>query len=99
MTRNYQVFVQLYDPLSQTVPAQLDTAPDCAINPTTRWEPGWVVPDAHIVALPTDLEPGLELTILVGMYDLLTFDRLPVPGWPNGAVELGKIEIGTMKDG
>ncbi|MEM7802105.1 MAG: glycosyltransferase family 39 protein, partial [Chloroflexota bacterium] len=86
--RNFQAFVQLFDPQTSEVVAQFDTAPDCAVQPTTRWEPGQIVRDAHPVDLPTTLPSGTELQVLVGMYDLLTIERLPVNGDPGGALHL-----------
>ncbi|UCG23674.1 MAG: glycosyltransferase family 39 protein [Chloroflexota bacterium] len=87
--RNYQVFVHLYD---DRLWAQHDGAPECGINPTTRWEPGQIVADPHIVELPADLPAG-SIPLLVGMYDLLTEERLSVTGSPNGAIQLTEVSI------
>ncbi|MFZ0545440.1 MAG: glycosyltransferase family 39 protein, partial [Candidatus Promineifilaceae bacterium] len=69
---NKQVFVHLFD---DEVEAQDDSAPECAVNPTTRWEPGQIIVDPHVITIPADLQPG-SLQLIVGMYDLLTKDRL-----------------------
>jgi hypothetical protein len=71
---NKQVFVHLYDGYMW---AQHDGAPECGINPTTRWEPGQIIADPHILLLPVDLSVN-NVPLLVGMYDLISEDRLIV---------------------
>jgi hypothetical protein len=90
LQRNYQVFVHLYD--GQKLWAQHDGAPECTINATTRWEPGQYIPDQHIVSIPDDIPLG-SMPITVGMYDLLTLERLTVPGAPENAVHLADVQI------
>jgi hypothetical protein len=87
--RNYQAFVHLYD---GRLWAQHDGAPECGINPTTRWERGQIIADPHIVDLPTDLPEG-SIPLLVGMYDLLTETRLPVAGSPDSAIRLTELTV------
>ncbi len=70
--QNYQVFTHLFD---GEMRAQHDGTPDCGIMPTTRWEPGQIIRDAHVIDLPLDIKEG-EVPLLVGMYNLLTSDRL-----------------------
>lgn len=91
LTRNYQAFVHLYDD-KQERQYQHDSAPECAVMPTTRWEPGQVIPDPHLVFLPPDASLG-SLPVWVGMYDLLTLDRLPVPDQANNIIPLTEIEV------
>lgn len=74
MTRNYQVFVHLYD---GAMWAQHDGAPDCDVQPTSGWEPGQIVRDAHRLELSPDT-PRTDIPLLAGMYDLITLERLPV---------------------
>ncbi len=90
LERNYQAFVHLYD---GELWAQHDGAPACAIWPTTRWEPGQIVADPHIIELPLEMPAG-PMPVLVGLYDLLTEDRLPVDGDPGGALRLTQIDVG-----
>ncbi|MFW6068889.1 MAG: hypothetical protein ACOC9E_04835, partial [Chloroflexota bacterium] len=45
--------------------------------PTSGWEPGQIVRDAHRLELETDA-PVAEIPVLVGMYDLITLERLVV---------------------
>jgi hypothetical protein len=87
--RNYQAFVHLYD---GRLWAQHDGAPECGINPTTRWEPGQIIADPHIVELPADLPAG-SFPIVVGMYDLLTEARLPVAGSADDTIRVTELTI------
>ena len=72
--RNKQVFVHLFDGFMW---AQHDGAPECAINPTTRWEVGQIIPDPHILELSDEMEVD-NVPLLVGMYDLISKDRMRV---------------------
>jgi hypothetical protein len=72
-THNYQVFVHLSQ--GTNILAQGDGAPECAINPTTRWEPGQIITDPHLVDLPETL-PADSLSLTVGLYDLITLERM-----------------------
>jgi hypothetical protein len=83
--QNYQAFVHLFD---GELRAQHDGAPECAFNPTTRWEPGQIITDPHIIPLLTDV-PDIETSLLVGMYNLVTGERLTVPGTSDNVVRLG----------
>jgi hypothetical protein len=89
LDRNYQVFVHLYDGQMR---AQDDGAPECAYNPTTRWEPGQIIVDPHIVDLPDDF-PDHEVPLLVGLYDLITEDRLEIQGNIDDAILLRMLKI------
>ena len=89
LSRNYQVFTHLYD---GRLWAQHDGAPQCASNPTTFWEPGQVILDAHLLSIPADAPTG-PMPLLVGMYDLITEERLSVPGAADAAVHLTDVEI------
>jgi len=79
MQTSYQVFTHLYD---GTMWGQHDSAPGCGLWPTTRWEPGRLVRDDHLIPIAPDAPAG-EVPLLVGMYDLGTGARLPVVG-PDG---------------
>jgi MFS family permease len=89
MARNKQVFVHLFD---GALWAQHDGAPECDINPTTRWEPGQIIPDTHFVSLPDDMPTGPK-PLLVGMYDLLTGERLSVPQTADNAIYLTDVDV------
>jgi hypothetical protein len=78
-----KVFVHVLDEGGALV-AQHDAEPAAWQRPTTGWQPGQEVVDAHGIALPPDLPPG-RYTLAVGMYRL-SGQRLPVSrdGRPEG---------------
>ncbi|MCA9872006.1 MAG: hypothetical protein KC441_00050, partial [Anaerolineales bacterium] len=86
---NYQVFTHLYD---GEMRAQHDGAPECGIMPTTRWEPGQLIPDPHIMMIPLDTPPG-EYPLSVGMYNLITEERLVVEETDQDTIELTAVTI------
>lgn len=87
--RNYQVFVHLFQ---GTMWAQDDSAPDCAMQPTSGWEPGQIVRDTHFLTLAAGT-PATDLPLTVGLYDLITSQRLPVPETGVDAVHLTDIRV------
>jgi hypothetical protein len=87
--RNYQVFVHLFQ---GTMWAQDDSAPDCAMQPTSGWEPGQIVRDAHFLTLAPDT-PATEIPLTVGLYDLITSDRLPVLETGEDTVQLTDVRV------
>ncbi len=90
LERNYQVFTHLYDGVMR---GQHDGAPECAINPTTRWEPGQIIPDPHEIEIGPDTPTG-RIPLFVGMYDLITADRLAVQSAVNDAIHLVDVIVG-----
>lgn len=89
LSRNYQAFVHLTD---GNLLAQHDGAPECDINPTTRWEPGQIIADPHLIAVPADAANGAP-ELFAGMYDLLTGERLTISEMPDNLVRLTNIAI------
>ncbi len=87
---NYQVFVHLYD---GEMWAQHDGAPDCNIRPTSGWEPGQIVRDAHQITLSPQTPTG-EIPLLAGMYDLLSGARQTVLGLDADHVHLTNLRVG-----
>ncbi|MBN1180141.1 MAG: DUF2142 domain-containing protein [Anaerolineae bacterium] len=73
---DYTVFVHLTDAAGAIV-AQHDGVPRTGRYPTRAWQVGDVVPDAHVLELPT-LPAGEPLHLSVGMYLPATVARLPV---------------------
>jgi hypothetical protein len=88
--RNYQVFTHLTKPSGLV--AQHDGAPACALAPTSGWEPGEIIRDEHDIPVGQDAPPG-AVQLVVGMYDLITLDRLALAGTPDDALSLAEIEI------
>ncbi|MFQ5611706.1 MAG: ArnT family glycosyltransferase, partial [Anaerolineae bacterium] len=73
---DYTVFVQVLDADGRRV-AGWDSQPLHGYLPTSAWQPGQIIPDRMDVPLPEDLPPGVY-TLITGMYDPETLERLPV---------------------
>jgi len=73
---SYTVFVHLLDEQGDIV-AQRDSVPGQGTLPTTSWVEGEVILDAYEIPVSSDVPPG-TYTIIVGMYDASTAERLPM---------------------
>jgi hypothetical protein len=93
---DYKTFVHLTDAALTQQPSQHDGDPGGGFTPTTRWLPGELVPDAHLLTLPTDLAPGRYL-LWSGMYEHDTVRNLTVRSseapTADNRVLLGEIEV------
>lgn len=76
ITERYKLFLHLLDG-SGGLAAQTDAEPLGNLLPTDRWEMGQTVTDRIGVLLPPDLPPG-EYALVMGLYHLVTGERLPV---------------------
>ncbi len=74
LDKDYSVFVHLRRD-NQTV-AQSDSYPAAGYYPTHLWRPGDVVADEHL--LTATATPGEGYSLVVGLYDLPTLERLQV---------------------
>jgi hypothetical protein len=72
----YTTFVHLLDPNGERV-AQADGPPFSGLHPTDHWLPGERLHDERQLALPLDAPPG-RYQLVVGWYDPVTLDRLPL---------------------
>jgi len=90
-TTDYDAFVHLLDASGQRV-AQSDHRPGGVYYPSSLWQPGELLADAHTIALPATLPPG-TYTLHTGLYDKPTMKRLPIPGSPDDSLELGAILV------
>lgn len=86
---NYQVFTHLW---ADKLVAQNDSTPECGLNPTGRWEPGAIIPDTHILSLAESIPEG-EYSLLTGMYQLQSLERLNVPNAADNSIPLTQINI------
>lgn len=75
METDYTVFVHLIDEQGQLV-NQVDSQPRNGLFPTSIWREGEVIKDKHTVSLPPTIS-GERYSIRLGLYDLLTMERLP----------------------
>jgi hypothetical protein len=62
----YTVFTQLWDPIGQLI-AQQDNWPVLGLAPTDSWQPGVVVRDPYLLAIPAEVEAG-RYRLLIGLY-------------------------------
>lgn len=88
---NYTVFVQLLDAQGQLI-AQSDSAPAQGTRPTNAWRPGEYIVDLHNLQFNQLAAPGTA-TLIVGMYDPLTGQRIVVDGQDFIALP-GSVEVG-----
>ena len=86
----HQVFTHLV--VNGELVAQHDSAPECNMNATTRWEPGQLIPDPHMIDIPADFS-AQSVSLFVGMYNLETLVRLPVMETGGDAVLLEEISF------
>ena len=73
-SKDYTVFVQLLGPDGRPV-AQSDSQPASGRFPTSYWEPGETIVDAHEVELDSLLHSG-RYKLIAGLYMLSTGERL-----------------------
>ncbi|MCA9946045.1 MAG: hypothetical protein KC449_21325, partial [Anaerolineales bacterium] len=89
LSKNYQVFSHL---VREDILGQHDSAPECGISPTTRWEPGQIIPDTHIIPIDPEAMPG-RAAIQIGMYELATLDRLQIADAQDNILTLTEVVI------
>lgn len=87
----YTVFTHLYDPDGQLV-TQHDGLPCNAGCPTTSWLPGEIIPDVHELEIPESCLPG-SYTLVAGLYDSKTLERLQIAGSATSEITLTPIRI------
>jgi hypothetical protein len=94
--QDYQAFAHLLNEQGEKV-AQLDWTPRDALSklPTSSWPERWRGSDPQVLALPSEIPPGVY-TLIAGLYDWQSGARVPVSGAdarPDGAVTIGAIEV------
>ena len=73
---SYTIFVHLLDEQGEIV-TQRDSVPGESTVPTTSWVEGEIIIDPYEIPISSDVSPG-TYTIIVGMYDASTAERLAV---------------------
>ena len=73
--RDYTVFVHLLGQYDRVI-AQRDAAPGLGAQPTSGWQPGQIVADPYLIALPEAAYAPDEAVWEVGLYDAQTGQRL-----------------------
>jgi len=93
--QHYNVFAHI-EVESERIWGQSDGTPACGRWPTTEWQPGRLVIDAHSLPVDPATPPG-EYPLLVGLYDPMRGERLPVVGPDTNrygnAVRLGTVTV------
>ena len=89
--KDYKVFVHLRDRADQQMISQHDSDPVYGSTPMTRWEPGELMADEHMLPLPADTPPG-TYQLWVGMYDPATGERVT----RSDAPEQDRLPIGVV---
>lgn len=91
----YNTFVHLTAPgggppvSSET---QHDGEPNMGTVPTSRWVPGQLVEDLHLLVLPEDLAPG-QYELWGGIYAIVDGSAVPIPGDSGERRLLATIEV------
>ncbi|HOS78634.1 MAG TPA: hypothetical protein PLJ24_00060, partial [Anaerolineae bacterium] len=89
-------FVHLWEPGAATAYAQHDSEPRNGWFPTPLWQPGDIVPDTHVLAVPATLPPG-DYHLWAGLYRAADGTRLPASEdeapLPNALAPLGSVRV------
>ncbi len=99
---DHRVFVHLIDPDNDTtegILAQADSAPLGGTYPFWVWAEGESISDTITLSIPADARPD-DYLLLMGIYDGLTLERLPIIGGDDfGASRLilGPITVRQMR--
>ena len=88
------VFVQVLDANGQLV-AQSDAVP-AGGYPLNRWAPGEYVVDRRLLAIDPGLAPG-NYTVVAGMYDDLSLQRLPAIDAVGDSISSGAVEVAPLQ--
>lgn len=87
---NWSIFIHVRDESGETV-AQKDGPAGSGKYPTSLWDAGEIISDSLIV--PLDALVGGHYSIVVGLYNIDTGERLLVPNSQENAFLLDQIEI------
>jgi len=89
------VFIQLFVP-DVGVVAQGDIYPGGGTYPTTLWAPGQWFVDTYYLHLPPDAQPAASASIILGLYDEATGQRLTATGSDADPGGNNWIRLGTV---
>jgi hypothetical protein len=93
LDKDYTTFVHLRNAQGETV-LQQDQPPLKGVYPTSLWSPGETVVDEITLSTPLNLPEG-KYQIVVGLYDFMTGQRLPVGEAGNNEVRLADFKVGS----
>ena len=94
---DYTVFIHVVDAQGIPIMEPVDGPPVDGNWPTSAWEPGHLVADTHLLALPPKLHAG-RYDVRLGFYDPATGARLSAwqadgVQWPDDAVVLEGVVV------
>ena len=90
--QNYKAFVHLLGPDGSVI-AQHDGDPVGGFTPTSRWRPGQIIADRHILTLPEGLPAG-DYGLRAGLYQVDPLRNLAVdPPAADNRVDIGKVTL------
>lgn len=92
----YTVFVHLYSPTLGSL-AQQDIYPGAGTYATTVWSLGRPFVDTYHLQVPGDVPSVRDAQIVLGLYDEVTQQRLPVTGRDAGPPETNWVQFGTIE--
>jgi 4-amino-4-deoxy-L-arabinose transferase-like glycosyltransferase len=91
----YTVFIHIYSAETGSI-AQRDTYPGLGNYATIAWDPGRTFVDTYRLYLPPDAPSARHATILLGLYDEASGERLPVTGKNAGPSEDSWVQFGSI---
>jgi hypothetical protein len=93
LNSDYTTFVHVRN--ANEIVAQQDQPPLQGVYPTSLWDPGELIADEIVIHPTAEINSG-EYTIVIGMYNLNTKERLMISGSPNNELTLAsKVIIGN----
>jgi hypothetical protein len=95
--KTYNVFIHVFDSRGE-LQVQIDSPPVGGDYPTSSWQPGETILDAHTVPLWADA-PFESFEIAVGMYDIATHERLPAVDHSGQRAPDGQIMLDLAVEG
>jgi hypothetical protein len=97
LLEDYTVFTHVYAPDGRLW-GQKDSQPVSGTYPTSQWKMGETIVDRYEIELDPGAPAG-EYQVAVGMYDLVTGERLPVVGDDQFFMEENRILLTTLQVG
>ncbi|KAB8144867.1 phospholipid carrier-dependent glycosyltransferase [Chloroflexia bacterium SDU3-3] len=91
LDRDYAIFLHLVNQQGQTV-AQRDTIIRADDYPTSRWRAGELVVDLADLPIEPELPNG-RYRLNIGVYDMASGARLPLPGSADSSLDLLTVEL------
>ena len=82
--------------MNEQIQAQVDSEPQGGGLPTDRWTVGQIVQDNYALTVADEAQPGPHV-LEVGMYRLVTLERLPVTDPQTGAALGDRILLGPVE--